>query len=84
MALSKTVKQLGIRDPDAIRLGYGLVVETVRRKNLIDKFINSQLKAKTIDEFNMGVQAFLRLYVYQTRVIQKLGRLRPERSRAHS
>jgi 16S rRNA (cytosine967-C5)-methyltransferase len=68
MALEKTVKQLGLKDPDAVRMGYGLVVETVRRKNLIDKFINSQLKNKTLDECNMGVQAFLRLYVYQTRV----------------
>lgn len=68
MALLKTVKQLGIRDPDAIRLAYGLVVETVRRKNLIDKFINCQLPEKDLSEFNMGVQAFLRLYVYQTRV----------------
>jgi 16S rRNA (cytosine967-C5)-methyltransferase len=68
MALTKTVKQLGVRTPDAIRLGYGLVVETIRRKNLIDKFINQQLKPKTIEELNMGVQAFLRLYVYQTRI----------------
>ena len=68
MALAKTVKQLGIRDPDAVRLGYGLVVETERRKNLIDKFVNSQLKDKTIEDYDMGVQAFLRLYVYQTRV----------------
>ena len=67
MALAKTVKQLGIKDPDAIRLGYGLAVETVRRKNLIDKFINCQLKDKTLDEYNVGIQAFLRLYVYQTR-----------------
>jgi 16S rRNA (cytosine967-C5)-methyltransferase len=68
MALARTVKQLGINNPDAIRLGYGLVVETVRRRNLIDKFVNSVLKPKTISEFNMGVQAFLRLYVYQTRI----------------
>ena len=68
MALAKTVKQLGIKDPNAIRLGYGLAVETIRRKNLIDKFINSQLKPKDIADFNMGVQAFLRLYVYQTRI----------------
>jgi 16S rRNA (cytosine967-C5)-methyltransferase len=44
------------------------VVETVRRRNLIDKFVNSVLKPKTISEFNMGIQAFLRLYVYQTRI----------------
>jgi 16S rRNA (cytosine967-C5)-methyltransferase len=68
MALAKTVKQLGLRDPDAIRLGYRLVLETERRRNLIDAFINSQLKEKTIDEYDMGIQAFLRLYVYQTRV----------------
>ena len=68
MALARTVKQLGIREPDAIRFGYGLVVETVRRKNLIDKFISNQLRDKDLNDFNMGVQAFLRLYVYQTRV----------------
>ncbi len=39
-ALMKTVKQLGVKDPSAIRFAYGLVVETERRKNLIDKFIN--------------------------------------------
>ncbi len=68
MALAKTVKQLNIRDTDAVRLSYGLVVETIRRKNLIDKFINCQLRDKPIEEYDMGVQAFLRLYVYQTRV----------------
>jgi 16S rRNA (cytosine967-C5)-methyltransferase len=68
MALTRTVKELGIKDPDAIRLGYGLALETIRRKNVIDKFINCQLKDKTIDEYDMGIQAFLRLYVYQTRV----------------
>ena len=68
MALAKTVKQLGIRDPDAVRLGYGLVVETERRKNLIDKFINCQFKETTLDDYSIGVQAFLRLFVYQTRV----------------
>jgi 16S rRNA (cytosine967-C5)-methyltransferase len=68
MAFMKTVKQLKINQPDSVRLAYGFVVETVRRKNLIDKFINSQLKEKTLDELNMGIQAFLRLYVYQTRI----------------
>jgi hypothetical protein len=46
-------------------------VETVRRKNLIDKFVNSVLEPKEISEFNMGVQAFLRLYVYQTRIAKR-------------
>jgi 16S rRNA (cytosine967-C5)-methyltransferase len=68
MALNKTVKQLEIDNPDAVRYAYGLVVETVRRKNLLDKFINSILSPKRLDELTIGVQAFLRLYVYQTRI----------------
>ncbi|MCW4018774.1 MAG: RsmB/NOP family class I SAM-dependent RNA methyltransferase [Candidatus Bathyarchaeota archaeon] len=68
MALAKTVKQLSIRNPDAIRLGYGLVLETERRRNLIDKYLNHTLGSKKLEEFTVGIQAFLRLYVYQTRV----------------
>ncbi len=68
LALARTVRQLNISDPNAVRYAYGLVCETVRRRNLIDKFANSVLKPKTISEFSMGVQAFLRLYVYQTRI----------------
>ena len=68
LALARTVKQLGISNPNAVRYAYGLVCETLRRKNLIDQFVNSVLKPKTISEFTMGVQAFLRLYVYQTRI----------------
>ena len=70
-ALMRTVKQLGVKDPSAIRLAYGLVVETERRKNLIDKFINEAVAPKKIAEFTMGIQAFLRLYVYQTRLVKK-------------
>jgi 16S rRNA (cytosine967-C5)-methyltransferase len=68
LALARTVKQLGISNPNAVRFAYGLVVESIRRKNLIDKFVNSVVTPKKINEFNMGVQAFLRLYVYQTRI----------------
>jgi 16S rRNA (cytosine967-C5)-methyltransferase len=68
LALARTVKQLGIKDSNAMRLAHLLVRETVRRQNFIDKFINQAIKPKTIDEYNLGVQAFLRLYVYQTRI----------------
>jgi 16S rRNA (cytosine967-C5)-methyltransferase len=69
-ALARTIKQFGSSDPNAIRYAYGLVVETTRRKNLIDKFINNVIAPKKISEFNLGIQAFLRLYVYQTRVVK--------------
>jgi 16S rRNA (cytosine967-C5)-methyltransferase len=70
LALARTVKQLGIHNSDAVRYAYRLVVESVRRKNLIDEFVNSVLQPREIGEFRMGVQAFLRLYVYQTRVVK--------------
>ena len=66
----RTVKQLAVKDPSAIRFAYGLVVETERRKNLIDKFINEVVAPKKIGEYSLGIQAFLRLYVYQTRVVK--------------
>ncbi len=75
LALARTVTQLGISNADAVRYGYGLVCETVRRKNFIDSFVNSVLAPKTISEFTMGVQAFLRLYVYQTRIAKQWGKI---------
>jgi 16S rRNA (cytosine967-C5)-methyltransferase len=68
IALARTVKQLGISDYSSVRLAHRLVCETVRRQNFIDAFINKAVKPETIGEYNLGVQAFLRLYVYQTRV----------------
>ena len=74
-ALARTVRQLGVNDPSAIRLAYGLVVETTRRKNLIDKFINAVVAPKKIGEYDLGIQAFLRLYVYQTRVAKNWAKI---------
>ena len=68
LALARTIKQLNATDPNAIRYAYGLVVETTRRRNLIDKFVNTVVAPKKIGEYNLGIQSFLRLYVYQTRV----------------
>lgn len=74
-ALMRTVKQLGVKDPSAIRFAYGLLVETERRKNLIDKFINTVVAPKKIGEYNLGIQAFMRLYVYQTRIHKNWGKI---------
>jgi 16S rRNA (cytosine967-C5)-methyltransferase len=74
-ALMRTVKQLSVNNPSAIRYAYRLVVETERRKNLIDKFINETVAPKKIGEYNLGIQAFLRLYVYQTRVVKNWDRI---------
>jgi len=68
LALARTIKQLNIGDSNAVRFAHRLVCETARRRNFIDKFINNVLKPDAISDFNLGVQAFLRLYVYQTRL----------------
>jgi len=75
LALAKTVKQLGMKDANALRLAHMLVCETVRRRNFIDKFINNALKPESINEFSLGVQAFLRLYVYQTRIVKNWSKI---------
>jgi len=68
LALARTAKQLDISDVNALRFAHGLVCETIRRRNLIDRFINEILKPKALSDFPFGVQSFLRFYVYQTRV----------------
>lgn len=74
MALAQTVNQLSITDYNATRLAHLLVCETVRRKNLIDRFINHVTTPIKIAEYDLGIQAFLRLYVYQTRVAKNWSR----------
>lgn len=73
-ALVRTTKQLNMNNPQAMRYAYGMVVETTRRKNLIDKLINDVIAPKKIGELDQGLQAFLRLYVYQTRVVKNWGK----------
>jgi 16S rRNA (cytosine967-C5)-methyltransferase len=68
LAFARTVRQLGVENDDSLRLAHLLVTETVRRKNFIDGFIDAVIKPATMDEFSLGLQAFLRLYVYQTRI----------------
>jgi 16S rRNA (cytosine967-C5)-methyltransferase len=68
LAIAKAARQLGVSNRDAVRYAYGLVVEIERRRNLIDKFIDRVIKPQSVTELSLGIQAFLRLYVYQTRV----------------
>ena len=74
-ALAKTAKQLDISEANAIRLAHMLVYETIRRQNFIDAFIDNVLEPKTLSEFSLGVQAFLRLYVYQTRIARNWSKI---------
>jgi 16S rRNA (cytosine967-C5)-methyltransferase len=68
LALTKAAKQLRIKDPKAIGLAHRLVSETLRRKNYIDFLVNSVLAPQSLNDFKLGTRAFLRLYVYETKL----------------
>jgi 16S rRNA (cytosine967-C5)-methyltransferase len=75
MAFTKTINQMQVKDSNSIRFAYGLIIETIRRKNQIDKVIDYVLKPGTINQFNFGLRSFLRLYVYQTRVVRNWSKI---------
>ncbi len=68
LALNRATKQLRIKDRKAIGLAHRLVSETLRKKNYIDFLLNSVLAPRSLNEFKLGSRAFLRLYVYETKL----------------
>ena len=68
LALTKATKQLRIKDPTAIGLAHRLVSETLRKKNYIDFLLNSVLAPRSINDLKLGTGAFLRIYVYETKL----------------
>lgn len=65
LALAKAAKQLGMNDPKVVGLAHKLVFEALRRLNMIDATLNMVLPPHSLNDFNLGVQSFLRLYTYQ-------------------
>ena len=66
-ALADAVKQLNIQNDSVISIANRLVRETLHRKNILDKIIENVLAPSSLDNFNFGVQSFLRLFTYQTK-----------------
>ncbi len=67
LALTRAAEQLRIQDAKAVGLAHKLVLETLRRRNLLDFIINQALAPNTLEDFKLGPQAFLRLFTYETR-----------------
>ncbi len=68
LALTKATKQLRIKDPTTIGLAHRLVSETLRKKNYIDFLLNSVLAPRSINDLKLDTEAFLRIYVYETKL----------------
>jgi len=71
LALAGTARRLGVTDPNVARLAHKLVLETIRRKNFIDRLIASTLSPCPMGQLSFGVRAFLRLYTLQTRMTKE-------------
>ncbi len=69
LALTKTAKQLKIRDARVVGLAHRLVFETGRRRNFIDFLLNSTLAPHSLMDFKPKSRAFLRLYTYETKMV---------------
>ena len=69
LALARAAKQMGIKDAKVLGLSQKMVFETVRRQNLIDFLLNSTLAPRSLNDFKLGPRAFLRLYTYETRMV---------------
>jgi 16S rRNA (cytosine967-C5)-methyltransferase len=66
-ALTQTTSQLEIRDPRLAASARRLIRECLRRRNFIDAIVNHAVAPEALSAFSLGVQAFLRLYTYQTK-----------------
>jgi len=68
LALTKTAKQLEIKDAKVVGLAHKLVFETVRRQNFIDFLLNLMLTPYSLNDFKPKPRAFLRLYTYEAKL----------------
>jgi 16S rRNA (cytosine967-C5)-methyltransferase len=69
LALAKAANQLGIKNSKVIGLAHKLASETLRRKNLLDFLLESALAPRSLNDFKVGPRSFLRLYLYETRMV---------------
>jgi 16S rRNA (cytosine967-C5)-methyltransferase len=69
LALVKASRTLGFNDRSVLGFAHKLILETVRRQNFLDRFLNHALQPDSISNLSPSVRAFLRIYVYQTKVM---------------
>ena len=65
LALAKASKQLEVKDVNALRLAHKMVLETMRKRNVIDFILSKVLQPHSLGEFKLGIKEFLRLYTHE-------------------
>lgn len=63
-AFNRSYRQLKLSNENALRFGFSLITETIRRLNVIDYIANWALSPRNLDDCNLGVKNFLRIYIY--------------------
>jgi 16S rRNA (cytosine967-C5)-methyltransferase len=63
-AFNRSYRQLKLRNEKALRFGFSLITETMRRLNVIDYIANWAVSPKNLDDCKLGVKNFLRIYIY--------------------
>jgi len=64
LAFAKTVRQLGVRDADSLKVAFLLIIETVRSLNLVDRIASSILPKEYLDDLDLGKRNFLRIFIW--------------------
>jgi len=63
-AFNRSYRQLKLRNEKAMRFGFSLMTETMRRLNVIDYIANWAVSPKNLDDYKLGSKNFLRIYIY--------------------
>lgn len=67
LALSRTAKQLDIREGSTLRHAYRLIMEVTRRRNALDHLAVQALGREEFEALNLGVRSFLRVYISEVK-----------------
>ena len=66
LALQEASRRFRVRDVDTLRLSHRLLIETLRRLNLINLAVSEALKPLEIRDLRPEARSFLKLYAYTT------------------
>jgi len=67
-AVDSAAHQLQVKDAHSVREARRLAFETLNRRNLLDLLLKKVLAPAELDDFKLGVQAFLRIFTYGTKI----------------